>query len=305
MLGGCGGEPPQPTADEGGAAAARIVTDDIDRFWEAYDAAEGGMPLDQALQELYLDPGTPGLQDFVEARIGSAAELAATIEAMPGYYASIRTSTLRLREMEPQIREALFALEELYPESVFPDVYFVVGRLSSGGTTSPRGLLIGTEMYGLTGDAPTEELNDWLRSVLKPIDAVPHIVAHELVHFEQPALEEEDADLLAMCFREGSADFIAERISGDHINGHVHEWALPREAALWAEFQEVMHDDEPAGWLYGGQPEGRPADLGYFIGYRIAQAYYEQTADPEAAVAEILRATDIDTLLVESGYDPR
>jgi len=293
---------PQPESP-GGAAGARIVTEDIGRLWEAYDAAAEGANLEESLQELYLDRGSPGLQDFVELRIESAAQLAATIETMPGYYASIRSATLRVAEMEPEIRDALLALEKLYPEAAFPDVYFVIGRLTSGGTTSSRGLLIGTEMYGLTDDAPMEELDAWLRSVLEPIDRVPHIVAHELVHFQQPPLGGET--LLESCYREGSADFIAELISGDHINGHVHEWALPREAEVWVEFQERMHDEETDGWLYGGQPEGRPPDLGYFIGYRIAQAYYEKSPDKPAAVAEILRATDINAFLAASGYDPR
>ena len=38
-----------------------------------------------------------------------------------------------------------------------------------------------------------------------------------------------------------------------------------------------MAGSDVSDWLYGGTPRGdRPADLGYFVGFRIAQAYYER-----------------------------
>jgi hypothetical protein len=40
-------------------------------------------------------------------------------------------------------------------------------------------------MYGRTFETPADELNEWLKSVIKPVSEVPHIVAHELIHFQQ------------------------------------------------------------------------------------------------------------------------
>ena len=65
-----------------------------------------------------------------------------------------------------------------------------------------------------------------------------------------------------------------------------------------------MGAGDRSGWLYGGQPEGRPADIGYFIGYRIAQAYYDKSEDKQAAVREILQVNEFRAFLVESGYEP-
>lgn len=284
--------------------AARIVTEDIGRFWEAFDRAAPEFP-EEPFESLYLSRGTPGLEDFVKARIGSAAKLAETVRKRPKYYASIRESTLRIKDMEPSIRASLRALKDLYPEAVFPDVYFVIGRLNSGGTTSGRGLLIGAEMYGRTPGMPAEELSDWLRQVLTPVDRIPHIVAHELIHFEQKYGGSEV--LLVQSIREGSADFLAELISGRHINHHVHEWADPREAELWQEFRQKMHAKGFAGWLYGGDPasDGRPADLGYWMGYKITKAYYDRAADKGQAIREILDIRDFDAFLAKSGYAER
>ena len=187
--------------------SARIVTEDVDRFWGAYDAST---PETRAavLQRDYLDRATPGLADFFGLKIESVERLAETVDAHPRYFASARPSMLRVAEFEPEIRAVFRRMEALYPEAVYPDVYFVVGRMTSGGAVSPRGLLIGAEMYGRTPDTPEDELSDWHRTVLAPVEAVPHIVAHELIHYEQD-YSDPGQSLLLRSIREGSADYLA------------------------------------------------------------------------------------------------
>jgi hypothetical protein len=279
---------------------ARIITDDIDRFWQAFDQAGSTFPA-EIFQKVYLDRGTPGLQDFIKARIQSAEALAKKIQMYPRYYTSTRDSTRRLPEMESGIRASFYALEYLYPDAMFPDVYFLIGLLNTGGTTSERGLLIGAEMYGRTPQTPTEELKDWHKTVLAPVESVPHIVAHEIVHYQQKSLGA-NPTLLANVIHEGSADFLAEMISGRHINEHVHRYAIPRRAQLWKEFKEKMHGKDLDGWLYSS-PADRPQDLGYWIGYEITKAYYDKATDKRQAIREILQVIDFDAFLAKSGYE--
>jgi len=282
---------------------ARLITSDITHFWEAFDAMAGGDSAN-VMQTIYFDRGSQGLTDFVRLRIGDAGALLDVIEAHPRYYAALRESSLRVATMETDIFKSFQNLKRIYPDAHFPNVYFLIGRMNSGGTTSDAGLLIGTDMYGLADGTPVDELGEWHRQVIKPINGIPYIVAHELIHFQQPPLPGDKRTLLAACIREGSADFISELISGRHVNGHVHDFCLPREAELWSEFEEVMDGGEYDGWLYGGQPEGRPADIGYFIGYRIAQSYYEQADDKQAAISDILLVDDFPAFLIASGYAP-
>ena len=57
------------------------------------------------------------------------------------------------------------------------------------------------------------------------------------------------------------------------------------------------------GFLYnGGSSVHRPADLGYFVGYRIAQAHWNQHADKAAALGALLDGRDAEQLLRASGY---
>src|SRR5579864_1840057 len=86
---------------------ATIVTSDIDNFWKAYDAGTLGNRAD-AFQRLYLDPASPGLQDFVESRIGSASRLAAAVDQRyPKFYASVRPYTLEVDKRRPAIQKYL------------------------------------------------------------------------------------------------------------------------------------------------------------------------------------------------------
>jgi hypothetical protein len=170
----------------------------------------------------------------MNGRIKGAENLSKVIKSHLKYYHSIKPSTDSIEDMKDQIRQSFVNLKELYPKAIFTPVYFVIGALNSDGTSSDDGLIIGVEMYGLTNNTPRDELSDWLRAVIKPANLVPHIVAHELIHFQQ---NYDGSSLLAASIKEGAADFIAELISGKHINSQVHEFANPREKELWQEFQ--------------------------------------------------------------------
>lgn len=287
---------------------ARLVTEDLERFWQAWDAAAGAGDAEaraQAFREHYLEPGSAGLDMFARLRIEDADKLVAAIDRHPRYYASLRARTPTLDARLPQIRDALHRMKALYPDAVFPDVYFLIGRMNSGGTLDRAGLLVGVEMFGRGGDVPMDELGDWHRKVVGEFDNLPTIVAHEWVHYQQRSGLAGTPTLLQAAIGEGVADFIAELGIGQHTNRHVHDWAEPRAEELWSEFKAAMHGTDYAGWLYDGgeATTGRPADLGYWIGYRIARGYYERAGDKSAAIREMLAIEDFDAFLDASGIE--
>ncbi|MEW5930843.1 MAG: hypothetical protein AB1941_25560 [Gemmatimonadota bacterium] len=295
-------------AERDDPANARVVAEDVERFWRAYDlAARRASDRSRGAVFLreYLERGTPGLLDYYRLKIGSPEALAAFVARHPRYYRGVRESTLRAARMEPEIRAAFARLEELYPEAVFPDVYLVVGRLSSGGTVSGRGLLIGTEMYGVTPETPTDELHLGLRRIVGPPEDLPHTVAHELVHVQQAPLR--DRTLLAGALREGGADFLADLVVPRSTPPFYAVWGAAHERDVWETFAAEMHQTDWRGWIgnNGTATEAWPADLGYFVGYRIAQEYYARAADKPAAFRALLRLDDPAAILRESGYAER
>ena len=130
--------------------SARIVTSDIDRFWHAYDRAAQARTARDTLraffEDYYLD-ASPGLVDFIKARIGSEYDLIDVIRKHPVYYRLMRPQTAKLAAAAPAIHRIFERWRTVYPGAVFPDVYFVVGDMNSGGTTSSDKILIGADMY--------------------------------------------------------------------------------------------------------------------------------------------------------------
>jgi hypothetical protein len=103
-----------------------------------YDRAPP-LRLEVWLRREYLNCGTQGLRDFIRGRILSAVDLAARIRRDRHRYEAARPATERVYEMESQIRATFQALKTRYPDAVFPNVYFVIGRFNTGGTVSPAG----------------------------------------------------------------------------------------------------------------------------------------------------------------------
>jgi hypothetical protein len=296
--------PPDP-------ASAVFVTSDIVHFWQAYDAG-GKDGVAAAFQRDYLDLASPGLRDFMQARDVTAARLAQMVLAYPRYFAAIRANTLRLAQdptlLDP-VRASYEAIESRYPAAVYPPVTFLIGRFSTGGTIRASGVLVGTEFYAIDDTTPLDELETFRRNNVRPLGSIALIVAHEHVHVQQFRAgglgTKPDKTLLDQSLLEGSADFVGELVAGAHINGATHAWALPREGQLWVEFQQVMNGTDVSQWLYnqGSATPDRPGDLGYFIGYRIAQRYYDTRPDKNAALREIIEVSDASALLAASGYD--
>ncbi|HLK64759.1 MAG TPA: DUF2268 domain-containing putative Zn-dependent protease [Bryobacteraceae bacterium] len=300
--GACAQPGPKPSHDP---EAARLVTGDIPNFWRVFDKASLKDAGD-LFQREYLDPGSTGLHDFVKARIQNGRLLAATAVSRPRYYSAIREGTLsidRSTAVKDAIRASFRKLKEIYPDAVFPDVYFVVGRMTSAGTTSQNGLLIGVEMNARDRNTPVDELNDWERAVTGQIANLPNIVAHELIHIQQDQ-DSEQTSLLYRSLMEGGADFVGELISGDIINRVQRTYGDAHEAALWQEFRKDMAGKDVSHWLFqGDRSKDRPADLGYYIGFKICEAFYRRTPDKREAVRRILRVKDAEAFLRDSGYE--
>ncbi len=191
--------------------SARTITGDIPRFWAAFEHLDDP-EAKEAFENLYLSVGTPGLRDFTSLRIGTATALVEHVRSSRAYYTSIRAETLALSNDAEIFLPSARALVELYPEAMLPDVTFLIGRMSSGGTTSDAGILIGTELFTRAPHTPAHELDAWEQAVTRPATVLPYVVAHELIHVQQP--QAVSLVLLAHCLREGSAEVLGEVISG-------------------------------------------------------------------------------------------
>ena len=258
---------------------AKFVTSDVTRFYEAFDQLETST---ENPFEDYIKKGSPGVKGFIRYRIINADSLYNMVLRRKAGYEKNRNILDGLDRKTKRIRAIYTAMKYWYPDAVFPPIYFVVGRFNSGGTVSEDGLLIGSEM-------------------LSDLEGLPGLAAHELIHFQQKLNERED--LLTAAIAEGSADFIGELISGDMINSAAYQYGEQYEEKLCKEFVLSMYNNDNTDWLYGTSgKDDRPNDLGYWMGYKITEAYFYSQTDKHAAIDSILNFQDVDSFLEASGY---
>lgn len=285
---------------------ARFIIEDIGRFWQAYDKAMAAKPEERAaiFQQEYIAPGTIGLKDFSRSGRLNAKALAKAMENAPNFFKAIRPATVNIDKQRAETIAAFRKLKKLYPEAMFPDAYFVIGQMQSGGTSSNNGLLMGAEMFTRSASVPMDELSNWLKGALMEQNEIPPLVAHESIHFQQKYPLQ--GGLLCNCLKEGSADFLGALTSGRLVKRmqETHVWANARERELWEEFQKDMTvANGTSRWLYGSSGgNGRPVDLGYWMGYKISEAHYKNSADKKQAVRDILIVNDCQQLLKSSRY---
>ncbi|MGZ3929716.1 MAG: gliding motility protein GldB-related protein, partial [Mucilaginibacter sp.] len=205
-------------------------------------------------------------------------------------------------KQKPQMLENFVKLKSLYPNAVFPNIYFVIGCFTSAGTTSDNGLLIGVDQAARTPEIPTDELNLWQRNNFSDIKHLPNLIAHELVHFNQNGIAD-DTTLLHAVLIEGMADFIGEKISGRNANERLHIWAKGKERKVWADFEKEMYLDRGYNWIGNSSQEtaDKPADLGYWVGYQICKAYYDNSLDKNKAISDMLNIKNCKEFYEKSG----
>ncbi|MBF9222583.1 gliding motility protein GldB-related protein [Hymenobacter ruricola] len=280
----------------------QLVTTDIDHFWNAYAAARRDTAHARAIfRRDYFDQASVGLQDYYSLKIGSDAFFTKRILQRPQYYQSIQATTKAIAGEKPKIVAAFRRFQELYPAVHFQPIYFVVGGWVSGGTVSDAGLLIGADQVANGPGVNTTELSLVQRNRCAPVSEMPSLMVHELVHRNQGP---QDGTLLNYALNEGMADFVAELVTGHLTNARLHPYGNAHEKELWAAFQQEMLGTNAANWMANGSQETpeKPCDLGYYVGYRIVQAYYARTADKKQALAHILTLHDAKAFLAESGY---
>jgi hypothetical protein len=286
-----------------------VYTSDIDRFWVAYDSVATTSDTTKQtdfIQRFYVDKATPGLNAFMKARDYNAKLWTKLINKYPKFWKSIRSNTLSIKNQVPAITSSIENFRKLYPEMRPAKMYFTIGGLRSGGTTTDDMVLVGAEIATADKNTYASELNDWLKNVFKNQQS-SNLVAlnvHEYVHTQQKGGDGQL--LLAQVITEGAADFIAELVTRKKNNNAYMIYGREHVQELKEKFLIEMFSGATGNWLYNGANSPHP-DLGYFVGYSICKAYYGHHANKKQAIKKIIELDytneqQVTDFLRQSGY---
>lgn len=286
---------------------AQFVTDDIHRFWKAYDLyLKDTLNAYSIFKSNYFDKATVGMNDYMGLKVGSIKQFVKHIETHPKLYGSIRNNTLKVDDYKAKFLQSFKSLKSIYPKAEFPDVYFLVGALTSGGTVSESGLLIGVNQVCKDETTNLEELNFGQKLLINELKKLPNLIAHELIHFQQKE-NLKDTITLGYAINEGMADFIGELISGKTANPKLIEWVKGKEQKVWERFKQDMYFNRYSNWIgnYKNASADNFPDLGYWIGYVICKSYYENCKDKKQAIYDMFHIKDYRQFLADSKWEKK
>jgi len=221
------------------------------------------------------------------------------------FYNSIRKTTNDIQADSVKIISYIHQFEKLYPKAIFNDIYFVVGQFYHGGTVILGQTIIEIQKNSKTNATKSAFLfNENQLNTLIEYNSFASLIIHEQVHVNQKkGLSTLFTNkLLVKTMSEGSADFVMFLIT-NQIPSHLRKtyaYGKEHEKELWLNFQknlEMDYDEIRKNWFYNYNQSKLPPDLGYFMGFKICEQYYNNSADKEKAIEFILNGKNYKTLL--------
>ncbi|MEL6872539.1 MAG: hypothetical protein AAFO62_07055, partial [Pseudomonadota bacterium] len=287
-----------------------VVTEDIARFWIAYDAIRAEPDRDQhlsLLNALYLDVGSPGLHAMNRARSYRSGEYLTAMRDYRRYLDAVRGNTLRVESFKQDIASGMREMRALYPGDRSVPVYFVIGAFRASGTANDGKMLIGAELAMADRTVPTDELAETLPHLVdfvagQPIDNVVALTLHEYVHAQQRAIS--GNDLLSQTLFEGVAEYLSTAAIGRRSKADAIAYGEANRSAVLAAFAQDIGKTDFSGWIWN-TPDNAfgMRDLGYYVGYVLADAYIMQADDRGTAIRELIELDYQDRAAVAAVVD--
>lgn len=259
----------------GNPDSARLAVEDVRRLASVLRSLERGGDTVALLERDYFAHATPGLRAYAERYAVTPATLSEAIARDPASYADLDRLADAIVARTDTFRAAFRKLRELYPQAVFPPVWFVAGHLGPAGVSRPVGPLIAAENY------------------VDNVDDLVPLALHELTHFQQAMVQ--GVETVPPHLRPGAdaprarAPRRLRRVHYGAGRGAVHQSrcrgvrASARAGRCGSAFGTICTSASPAIGCSSSRrtPNGR-WDLGYWIGKRIVQSYCEAGAGQAA-----------------------
>jgi hypothetical protein len=275
----------------------RFITTDIDAFWTAFDIFKNDTTRNPF--GAYLRNGSDGLKDFAEQRIKDSTSFLQVIKKELAYYENLRSTRYRMLEYKDVLKQYFKNFKSIYPQAEFPEIYFVMGQLNTGATNSNKSIIVGWDLFSNPGN----KLSNGKTGIA--FERLPVIIAGALAyHNQKPAYT--GYTVLRQCVVMGTADFLASLIVGNDKHLILQQpnylYGEQHEQELVTQFLREKDSDDLSQWFYDPNARSRPPDLGFWIGHKIAEAYYNNSTDKLKALEELMKINDFEKFLLLSGY---
>jgi hypothetical protein len=297
--------------------ATTVITTDVDHFWEAFDriAATTDTATQRALlSTFFLDKASPGQRAMIAARRYTPDQYLHAIRSYPKFWRSIRANMMTAAQQAAAIDRGVEQLRKLYPALVPATVYFTVGAFRSPGTIAEGQVLIGSEFALGDSTVDTSEFPPAMENMApyfaaNPIRSLVQLAVHEYVHTQQ---RDDRYVLLNRSLYEGVAEYLSVLATGQPSSAPAIAYEPQHRVQIAERFTpQLLSRTAVDRWLYNDRSnEFGMRDLGYAVGYAIAQGVLARASDRSAAIAQLITlapgdSASLDQLVDASGYFSR
>ena len=270
----------------------KFNTDYVEKFWAAYDESKSvknkNIFIDKYYLKLLINPFG---EDIVKA--------IKFIRKERKYYETTRNNLRELESLKREISRYLKKLKTLYPRSIFPDIYFMVGDINLAGVAYDTLVIIYLEAFNKPGISNAKKFKK--QKLVIAYEYLPAVVIHEFIHIQSNSSDYKKK-LLVSVIEEGKADFLTYIITGKKLNKRTHDYYNPVESKIWDKFKPLIRKDRYLDWKIVMDKEKLFSTTDYYLGYKICESYYNNASDKKLAIKEIIEIKDYKKFLNESGY---
>ncbi len=287
-----------------------IITSDIPNFWNAYDKiiqTKDTTLQQKYLQELFFDKGSKGLDGIIRARRYTPQEYLKAINKYPLFWQSIRKNTLQVDKLSEELEDGIQKLKVIYPDLKPTKIYFTVGALRTNGTAIDNMLLIGTELATADKKTISSEFPEQLGHLesyfqTNPIKNIVALNIHEYVHTQQNAIS--GYDLLSQTLFEGVAEFVPTIALNKESKTPAIAYGKVNDKKIREVFEKELFSPWFYNWIWNDDNnEFEMRDLGYYVGYALAEQYYNQSENKQQAIKELIELDYTNQEAVENFVD--
>jgi len=258
--------------------AQQVSQTDWEHFWTMRDsvtATSDTAKQRDLVNRLYIGQASEGLKAFMRNKDGLDLKWLALLKADPGFWDNLQNKRSLIDTAVQQLEQQIGRFRQLYTDLRPAQSFLIVGLRQQGGTVRGNLSLIGAEVVlndpALTGDQ------------------LVRMGIHEYTHTQQKRPDFQQINVLTSVIREGACDFVAGLVTGIAAKTPYMTYGPAHEKEVWRSFQKEMYTRNNDNWVSTGPNPDLPApDLGYFVGYRICQAFYDQATDKKAALKTII-----------------
>ena len=289
-------QPNYPTNPE----QAKLVSTDVKNFLEAYEKFSPEKDNAAILMKFYFTKASPGLREYINRFRLNPEMLEKAIKKNPARYDLIKNFYANISDFEKDFKEQMKSYKKAVPNAMFAPTYLIIGAARGIGQASKAGQLVTIE----------NRINDQ--------EKLKATIAHELTHFQQAiglginkygSVYAKKNNMLDLILREGAADFVTYKL----VRKNEKDFAKLRnykknEFQLWEKFKDDLRGQKKDFWLnvsFEDNNKGYPIQLGYAVGYKIVEAYYERAENKDQALKEILTIEDAGAFWKKSKYQPK